>query len=339
MTVIEADAVLDAHGTDFGSGLLLRLHEALGALPGEAVLEIRDAAPSVQEDLAAWCMLTGNALVGPLLVRKGAVEAEPDAPPLGSRLWLYSNFDCNLACTYCCAESSPRALSRRLPVDVVRAAVREFAAEGGSEVFVTGGEPFMHPDLGDMAEAVAEHLPLTILTNGMIYHRGTRRATLEALDRERVTLQISLDSASPALHDRSRGAGSFERALAGIELARSLGFRVRVAATVDPADADDVGGLRELLAGEGIRDGDLVVRRVARQGFSTGGVVLTRDDLAPEPTVAADGVWWHPVGITDPTFKVRDSPLPIRAALDEIARILGEAETEREHIRHAFRCA
>ncbi|MDQ4503514.1 radical SAM protein [Sinomonas sp. ASV322] len=339
MTVIEADAVLDAGGADFGNGLLLKLHAALDSLADEAVLEVRDAASSVPEDLAAWCVLTGNTLVGPLLVRKGAIEAEDDVPPLGTRLWLYSNFDCNLACTYCCAESSPRAVARRLPVDVVRSAVREFAAEGGSEVFVTGGEPFMHPELGDIAEAVIEHLPLTILTNGMIYQRGTRRATLEALDRERVTLQISLDSATPALHDRSRGAGSFARALAGIELARSLGFRVRVAATIDPADADEIGGLRELLTSEGIRDGDLVVRRVARQGFAEGGVVLTREDLAPEPTVAADGVWWHPVGVTDPTFKVRDSPLPIRAALDEIARILGEAETERDHIRHAFRCA
>lgn len=27
---------------------------------------------------------------------------------LGSRLWLYSNYHCNLACTYCLTESGPK---------------------------------------------------------------------------------------------------------------------------------------------------------------------------------------------------------------------------------------
>ncbi|MGH3433108.1 MAG: radical SAM protein [Thermocrispum sp.] len=96
-------------------------------------------------------------------------------------------------------------------------------------MLITGGEPFLHNDLGEMIEAVVEHVPVTVLTNGMVFHRGNRRRTLEALDRDLVTLQISLDSATPELHDQHRGAGSYARAREGIALARSLGFRVRVA--------------------------------------------------------------------------------------------------------------
>ncbi len=44
-----------------------------------------------------------------------ALTAPEGAAPLGSRLWLYTNFDCNLACDYCSAGSSPRAAPRRLP--------------------------------------------------------------------------------------------------------------------------------------------------------------------------------------------------------------------------------
>ena len=69
------------------------------------------------------------------------------APPLGSRLWLYTNFDCNLACDYCCARSSPRAAARRLPLDVARRACEEFAGLGGREILLTGGEPFLDPEL------------------------------------------------------------------------------------------------------------------------------------------------------------------------------------------------
>ena len=339
MAQARPDRVLEAGGADFGSGLLLALHAAMEALDAGAILEIRGAAPTVPEDLAAWCVLTGNALVGPLRVRKGTVEVEPEPPPLGSRLWLYSNFDCNLACDYCCAGSSPRTAARRLPPSLVKAAVAEFAADGGREVMVTGGEPFLHPELGEIVEAVIEHVPVIVLTNGMVFHRGTRRQTLESLDRELVTLQISLDSATPELHDRHRGRGAFARARAGITLARSLGFRVRIAATIDAADAGEVAALRELLDAEGVPADDQVVRRVARQGFASTGVVLTRDDLHPEPTVAVDGVWWHPVGITDPAFKVTDSPLPIRAATAEISRILDATARQRDNVRRAFRCA
>lgn len=337
--MVRSDVVLDAGGADFGSGLLLRLHAAIDALAAEEVLEVRGGAASVPEDLAAWCVLTGNALVGPLQVRKGSVEVEPEPPPLGSRLWMYSNFTCNLACDYCCAESSPHAAARQLPVEVVRAAVAEFVADGGTEVLLTGGEPFLHPELGELVDAVIEQVPVTVLTNGMVFGRGTRRRTLEALDRDRVTLQISLDSATPELHDRHRGAGAFARARAGIALARSLGFRVRIAATIDAADADEVAALRELLDTEGVPAEDQVIRRIARQGFAESGLVLTRDDLYPEPTIAADGVWWHPVGITDPALRVTGSPLPIGAAIAEMRRILDASAQQRDKTRKAFRCA
>jgi uncharacterized Fe-S cluster-containing radical SAM superfamily protein len=333
------DVVLDAGGADFGSGLLLSLHAAVEALNPEEILEVRGGDPSVPEDLAAWCVLTGNAMVGPLQVRKGGVEVEPEPPKLGSRLWLYSNFNCNLACDYCCAESSPRAPARHLPVELARAAVAEFSRDGGTEVMITGGEPFLHPDLGDIIDAVVEHVPVTVLTNGMVFGRGNRRRTLEALDRDRVTLQISLDSATPEPHDQHRSAGSFVRARAGITLARSLGFRVRIAATLDATDAEEVAALRELLDTEGVPPEDQVIRRIARQGFATSGVVLTRDDLYPEPTLAVDGVWWHPVGITDPELRVTASPLPIRAAIDEMNRILETTAQQRDHTRRAFRCA
>jgi hypothetical protein len=64
---------------------------------------------------------------------RSAVGTGSDAPRLGSRLWLYTNFDCNLACDYCCAESAPRpaAGARRLGVDVASRAVEEFAGLGG----------------------------------------------------------------------------------------------------------------------------------------------------------------------------------------------------------------
>ena len=273
-----------------------------------------------------------------------AVAAQPGPPPpagaapLGSRLWLYTNFDCNLACDYCCAMSSPRAPARRLPVDVVRRACEEFAGLGGRETLLTGGEPFLAAELPAIATAAARWTPVTILTNAMVFQRGSRRRALEALDRDRVTLQVSLDSGTPALHDRHRGPGSFARARAGIELARALGFRVRVAATIDAADAAEQSALHAQLDADGLPSADRLIRPVARTGAADHGIQLGIDDLWPEPTLTADGAWWHPVGVTENTMQVASTPLPVVTVLAVIRATIADPERDRAGALQAFRC-
>ena len=266
------------------------------------------------------------------------MQPPPDAPPVGSRLWLYTNFDCNLACDYCCSQSSPRAPARRLPADVARRACEEFAGLGGREILLTGGEPFLAPDLGEVVDAAARWVPVTILTNAMVLDRGSRRRTLESLDPTLVTMQISLDSGTPALHDRHRGEGSFDRARAGIELLRSLGFRVRVAATVDQADAGEEASLHRLLDADGIPGEDRLVRRVARTGFADRGVELTLESLWPEPALTADGAWWHPVGIADPAMQVASTPLPLVTVIAVVHATLADPDRDRAAALEAFRC-
>ncbi|MBA2637224.1 MAG: radical SAM protein, partial [Solirubrobacterales bacterium] len=267
------------------------------------------------------------------------MSSVPDgAAPLGSRLWLYTNFDCNLACSYCCAESSPQAAARPMAPEVARRASEEFAGLGGQEILLTGGEPFLAPDLTYLVDAAARWVPVTILTNAMVFSRGRRRAMLEALDRERVTLQVSLDSGTPALHDRNRGAGSFDRARAGIALARELGFRVRVAATLDEEDAAEEASLHRLLEQDGIPTEDRLVRRVAQTGFADWGIEVGVDRIWPEPALTADGAWWHPVGITDPAMQVASVPLPVVTVMAVISATLNDDTGDRGRALEAFRC-
>ncbi len=37
-----------------------------------------------------------------------------------SKLWIYTNYDCNLRCCYCLAESAPGAPRRAIGLDAVR---------------------------------------------------------------------------------------------------------------------------------------------------------------------------------------------------------------------------
>lgn len=345
--------LVDGGDMDCGSGLLLLITRAMRRLQPQQLLGVRSAEASVVTDLPAWADLVGHELhaqvaetpEGPwwFAVRKSggprlaSVFSQGERTPVGQRLWVYTNFDCNLACSYCCAESSPRADARRFGVDLAREAFAEFADRGGRELFLTGGEPFMHPELGELIEAGAG-LERTVLTNAMIFSRGRRRQMLDQIDRS-VVLQVSLDSAGPELHDRQRGAGSWAKALDGIGLARSLGFRVRVAATLFDEDPDGVAALHQRLDQEGIAQEDRVIRPVAEEGFAETGVHVSIDSLEPEPTLTADGAWWHPVAVTDPHLRIAAAPLPLSEVFGVVEDALAVQDAASASGREVFRCA
>ena len=235
-----ANVEVDAGAKTFASGLLPDLIAALRRSRKGDLVAVISGNPSIGPELEAWCCFTRNSLIDVAfeegrtrwVLRYGeAPEDLGDDRPVRSRLWLYTNFDCNLSCDYCCVRSSPKAPRRALGIDRVRRIAIEAAELGVREIFVTGGEPFMLPDIGEIVAACAAATPTTVLTNGMLFARN-RLETLRSLPRERVTFQISLDSPTPERHDSHRGKGTWARAWRGIELARAEGFRVRLAATV-----------------------------------------------------------------------------------------------------------
>jgi len=342
---MRADVELDAGAKTFASGLLLELIAVVRRMrPGDLVAVV-SSEPSIGPGLEAWCRFTRNSLVDATVeegrhrwvVRCGEAPASADADrPVGSRLWLYTNFDCNLRCDYCCVRSSPKAPRRALGLERVRRIASEAAALGVSEIFVTGGEPFLLADIGAILTACTLAAPTTVLTNGMLLV-GRRLETLRALPRERLTLQISLDSPTPERHDQHRGAGTWARAWKGMERARAEGFRVRLAATVETeAEAEE---FRQFLDTWQIGEQDRVIRRIALRGFATAGVALARADLVPEITITADGVFWHPVGAEDADLLVTPDIFPLADAFAAARRAF---ERENEHGRRLatiFNCA
>jgi pyruvate-formate lyase-activating enzyme len=346
---MKADIELDIERKTFVSGLLPELISVLRRCrPGDLVAVVGDE-QSIGSELETWCRFTGNPLLETSsdnartrwVFRCGAVPATAGAPkqderPVGARLWLYTNFDCNLHCDYCCVRSSPTAPRRELGLARVQRIAREAAELGVKEIFVTGGEPFLLEDIGDILFACAAAAPTTVLTNGMLF-AGRRAESLRALPHDRIVLQISLDSATPELHDLHRGPGTWARTREGIQRARAHGFRVRLAATVSTdAEAE---AFREFLDAEKIAAEDRVIRRIVLRGVATEGVALSRSDLVPEVTITADGVYWHPVGAEDADLLVTRDIFPLTESFAAVRRAF---EREGEHankLARIFNCA
>lgn len=342
---MKADINLDIGGKTFATGLLPELLAVLRrSRPGDLVALIGNE-ENLGPELETWCRFTGNSLVE-ATVEQGrsrwvfrcgtaAVPAEENRP-VGSRLWLYTNFDCNLHCDYCCVRSSPTAPRRELGLPRVQRIAREATELGVKEIFVTGGEPFLLEDIGEILVACASAAPTTVLTNGMLF-TGRRAEILRSLPRDRIVLQISLDSATPHLHDLHRGPGTWARTRAGIERARALGFRVRLAATVSTdADAEE---FRQFLDKEKIADEDRVIRRIALRGVASEGIAVARTDLVPEVTITAEGVYWHPVGAEDNDLLVTREIFPLSESFAAVRRAFDRERQHATKLSTIFNCA
>jgi pyruvate-formate lyase-activating enzyme/TusA-related sulfurtransferase len=341
---IKANIELDAGVKSFATGLLPELIAALRRCDPGDLLAVVSSEGGLGTDLEAWCRFTRNTLVDTTdevgrtrwVIRCGEVPADADADrPVGRRLWLYTNFDCNLHCDYCCVRSSPKVPRRELGLARVRRIASEAAELGVNEIFVTGGEPFLLGDIGDILVACTATAPTTVLTNGMLL--TGRLQTLRSLPSDRLTLQISLDSPTPERHDHHRGKGTWLRAWKGIERARAEGFRVRLAATVSTDhEAEE---FRCFLDAQRISEEDRVIRRIALRGFAAEGVALARADLVPEITITAQGVYWHPVGAEDADLLVTPDIFPLVESFAAVRRAFERESQHRRRLATIFNCA
>ncbi len=203
---------------------------------------------------------SGEKFRDPLVTATGEERAEVALARLET-LWFNTGTLCNIECSNCYIFSSPRNDSL---VYLTLADVEFFLAQAGEldrpvrEIGFTGGEPFMNPSIIAMARASLEagHEVL-ILTNAMKpMMRRTVRAGIRDLQRcfgDRMTLRISLDHWSAALHDKERGSGSFDASLEGMRWLSDNGVRMAVAGRTiwDETESDARAGYAALYAREG----------------------------------------------------------------------------------------
>ena len=244
------------------------------------------------------------------------VDEAPACSAMPWKLWIYTNYDCNLRCSYCVARSSPNAPRRAIGLPNVKRLVDEAVELGFSEVFFTGGEPLILNDIYEMLAYASARVKTHVLTNGMLA-RGPRLDRLAAVNNDNLIVQVSLDGATAEQHDAYRGKGTWEKTLEGIRLLMERGFRVTLSTTETPANSSYLAAICELHRSLGIPDEDHVVRPLARRGYSKTGMELSMEEMVPEVTVNLDGVFWHPLS-TDADMQVTKQMFPLQVAVERI---------------------
>ena len=161
-------------------------------------------------------------------------------------LWFNTGTLCNIECANCYIQSGPREdrLAYLSLTEVARYLDEiERLGAGPCEIGFTGGEPFMNPEMPEMAEAaLARGHEVLILTNAMqpLMRPKVQAALLALRDRfgARLRFRVSLDHYLEAEHDRERGAGSFAKALEGIAWLAANGFDLAIAGRTTTGESE-----------------------------------------------------------------------------------------------------
>ena len=165
---------------------------------------------------------------------------------------------CNLQCVHCINASGPRD-PWLAPLDAasVRGWITEAAALGVKEIYFTGGEPFLHPEILPLLGFALARAPTTVLTNGTLIDEPMAEglAALAAGARYSLEIRVSLDDPDVARNDAIRGRGAFARALVAIRRLHARGLLPILTATdVETARSGDglYDRLRRLLLDAGV---------------------------------------------------------------------------------------
>jgi len=198
----------------------------------------------------------------PLVTAKGERRAWVDMAELKT-LWFNTGTLCNIACENCYIKSSPKndALVY-LTHEEICTYLDEIEQEKYpvEEIGITGGEPFMNPDIIKIIEECLNRgYKLLLLTNAMapMQRRKISEPLLEIRQRyeNQMTIRVSIDHFQKEKHEEERGKGSWAPAIKGLKWLSDKGFTIDIAGRTrwDEKEEDLRTGFSALFKERGIK--------------------------------------------------------------------------------------
>lgn len=164
----------------------------------------------------------------------GSVRARVSLNALET-LWFNTGTLCNLECVNCYIESSPKndALVY-ISHDEVLTYLDEIKDHNilVAEIGLTGGEPFMNPDIIKIIEtSLARGFKMLVLTNAMRPMMRHKDALLTIRNKypDQLSVRVSTDHFSKKIHQEERGEKSWEPMILGLKWLSDNGFDIHVA--------------------------------------------------------------------------------------------------------------
>lgn len=158
-------------------------------------------------------------------------------------VWFNVTNACNLRCTHCFRDSGKR-FAHEMSIEEFVSVISSIAALKVGYVVVSGGEPFLRPDVFEILEELKrKEVTVLLVTNGTLI----KEAEAKRLGQIRPWIvQVSLDGSTPEIHDRIRGAGTFDKTIAAIRLLLEENLDVRMYPTIHRWNIRDLPNIKVL---------------------------------------------------------------------------------------------
>jgi SynChlorMet cassette radical SAM/SPASM protein ScmF len=173
-------------------------------------------------------------------------DVEMTVPPL-HQIYFYLTEGCNLRCRHCWImteqEGPPTSASKAvLDLDIFLSILEQARPLGLNAVKLTGGEPFLHPQIRDILEIIRDaRLRLVVETNGVLVTPELAALMAEC---HQPFVSVSLDGADRATHEWVRQVpGSFQAALRGLGYLVQAGLKPQIIFTIMQKNRAQVGAV------------------------------------------------------------------------------------------------
>ena len=170
----------------------------------------------------------------PAITANGERRARVELSALRS-LWINTGTLCNLSCTNCYIESTPRNdRLEYITAQEARTYLDEIARDNlpTREIGFTGGEPFLNPHTIEMMDdALSRGFDVLMLTNAMKPMRRYERELISLNQRfgAKLTMRVSIDHYTQRLHELERGPRSWQPTVDGMKWLWRNDFQIHVA--------------------------------------------------------------------------------------------------------------
>jgi radical SAM protein with 4Fe4S-binding SPASM domain len=179
-----------------------------------------------------------------LIEQKNAVSRKISSHPKLHLVHIKLTDECNLSCKYCYAESGAVAYKSFLSLEELKKIADDVKKiVNHADFTLSGGEPFLYPDLMEYMEYLKNlENNIFLLTNGMYI----TKANVSKIAKLCSLIKISIDGSSEEINSITRGKNSFEGAYRGYKMLLDEGANVYITMTVTKANINDISNMVKL---------------------------------------------------------------------------------------------
>lgn len=141
-----------------------------------------------------------------------------------SKIFISITEFCNLKCQHCFGKYGK---SNHMNFELFKKIIDECHQYGVFEINITGGEPFLHPQITQFLEyAYNKNLNISISTNGTVLNNQLI-SVLNKIKTKLIRISISIDGPKD-FHNNFRGANSFDKTIENISILKKIGIKTTI---------------------------------------------------------------------------------------------------------------